>query len=102
VNLPAVRASAAGAILAVRVSPAARKSRLLGIHGGALKISVAAPPERGRANDATLDLLSGLLDVEKSRLSIASGETSRDKSVLLRGFTPEEVRARLLILFGRP
>lgn len=100
--LPPVRRADGGATFAVRVSPGARASRILGVHGDALKVSVAAPPEKGRANAALLDLLARGLEVSTSRLSVASGSLSRDKVVRIEGLSPAEVAARLLLLLGRP
>jgi hypothetical protein len=86
----------------VRVSPGARASRVLGVHGDALKVSVSAPPEKGRANAALLELLARELEVPKSRLSVCSGSLSRDKVVRIEGLSPAEVAARLLLILGRP
>jgi uncharacterized protein YggU (UPF0235/DUF167 family) len=58
-------------------------------------VRVAAPPERGKANDAVLALLAEALDVPRSSLSIVSGEGSRDKVVELAGVEPGEVERRL-------
>jgi uncharacterized protein YggU (UPF0235/DUF167 family) len=58
-------------------------------------VRVAAPPERGKANDAVLALLAETLAVPRSSLSIVSGEGSRDKVVELAGVEPGEVE-RLL------
>lgn len=65
----------------LRVSPGARRPGLLGLHGGALKLAVAAPPEKGKANRAVLGLLAALLEVPEKSLELVSGETSQDKRV---------------------
>lgn len=51
---------------------------------------VAARPERGRANDALLDLLAEALRVPRRRLSLAAGASARDKVVLVEGMTQAE------------
>ena len=56
---------------------------------------VAAPPERGKANDAVLALLAETLAVPRSSLSIVAGEGSRDKVVELRGVEAGEAERRL-------
>jgi uncharacterized protein (TIGR00251 family) len=84
-----------GSILAVRAQPGARKNGVLGEHGGALKLAVTAPPERGRANKALTELLRELLGVKRSQVELYSGETSQDKRFLIRGLTAEELQNRL-------
>lgn len=88
--------SSDGAILAVKLRPAAGKSALLGEHGdGALKAAVRAAPERGKANAELLELLARALDLRRAGLAIVAGETSRTKSVLFRGIAAEALQARL-------
>lgn len=72
-----------GTRLKLRVKPGARKAALLGIHGGALKLAVTEAPERGRANEAVLALLSETLGIPQGALEITAGLASRDKSVLV-------------------
>jgi len=84
-----------GVVIAVRVSAAASRDRLLGEHAGALKLSVSAPPERGKANAAVRALVAKTLGVAASRVSVVAGETSRDKKVLVRGVDAETVRKSL-------
>jgi len=68
-----------GTRLRLRVKPGARATALVGAHGGALKIAVAAPPERGKANRAVVKLLAETLGLPASAVRITSGETSQDK-----------------------
>lgn len=56
---------------------------------------VTAAPERGRANDAVLALLSETLSVPRARVSIVSGHAARDKIVELAGITDAELHRRL-------
>lgn len=72
-----------GSRLRVRVSAGASRSRILGIHGGALKLSVKAPPERGKANREVRVLVAEALGLAPSDVGIVSGETSPDKVVSL-------------------
>lgn len=84
-----------GATLRLRVQPRAKRTGILGEQAGALKVVVAAPPQDGRANEAVLDLLREVLGVARSGLVLLVGHTNRDKVVLVRGVTPEELAARL-------
>lgn len=68
---------------------------MVGRHGDAWKIRVAAPAEGGRANDAVVDLLATTFDVPRSGIEIASGRGSRDKSVVIHGVSDADVETRL-------
>jgi uncharacterized protein YggU (UPF0235/DUF167 family) len=70
-------------------------SRLVGRYGEAWKVEVAAPPERGAANDAVVRLLAELLDVPRGDVLLVSGHGSRDKIVELAGIEADEADRRL-------
>lgn len=78
-----------GARLRLRVSAGASRSRVLGPHAGALKLSVKAPPERGRANREVLALVADVFGLAPGDVELVSGETSADKVVRLP-LSPEE------------
>lgn len=82
-------------MLPVRAQPGARKNGLAGERGGALKLSVTAPPEDGRANDALVELLAEILHMKRSHIELLSGATSRDKRFLIRGIRAEELHRRI-------
>jgi uncharacterized protein (TIGR00251 family) len=77
------------------VKPSARADAVLGVHGGALKVSVAAPAERGKANAAVVALLAEALRVPAGSVAITSGEASQDKTVVVSGLDPREALRRL-------
>jgi uncharacterized protein (TIGR00251 family) len=81
--------------LAVRVQPRARSNGIVGMHGGALKIRLTAPPVEGAANEALLDLLADVLDIPRGAMRIVSGATTRDKVVAIRGVSIDSVRRAL-------
>ena len=83
-----------GTRLRLRVHPKARKHAITGVHAGALKVSVTAPPEKGKANDAVVKLLAKALDLPKGSIEIVSGETSQDKTVVV-ALEADAVRRRL-------
>ena len=70
---------------------------MVGRHGDAWKLRVAAAPERGKANDAVLELLAETLQLPRSRIALVSGAASRDKIVELAGLAPEEIDRRLAV-----
>lgn len=87
--------------LRLRVSAGAARTRVLGVHGGALKVSVRAAPERGRANREVLALVAGIFCVPLRSAELISGETSRNKVVRL-ALTPGEAARRWAEHPGHP
>jgi hypothetical protein len=77
----------------VYVQPNARTTEAAGLHGGALKVRLAAPPLDGRANSLLIDFLEEKLGVPASRISIARGRKSRSKLVEIQGADEAAVRA---------
>jgi len=82
-------------LLRVKVTPRARASRLGPAVAGKLRVMLAAPPEKGKANAELISLLAGCLQVPKSDIIIKSGAGSRDKLVLIRRVPAEEVQRRI-------
>ena len=86
--------------IAVHASPGAGRTEVVGRHGAALKIKVAAPPERGRANDALAAMLAEALGVGPAAVELTSGASSRQKRFTVRGVDPAAVGSRLEDLLG--
>ena len=81
--------------LNLRVSPGAGRSAVVGRHGDAWKLRIAAAPERGRANASVVRLLATSLEIGRPDVRIVSGAVSRDKVVEIVGLTLEEAEQRL-------
>src|SRR5262249_4591223 len=82
--------------LSLRVQPGARRSALVArLASGEWKVAVSAPPAEGRANDAVLELVSGLLGVRRSQLTLVRGASSRSKLVEVDGLGAEAAERRL-------
>ncbi len=62
---------------------------------------VAAAPERGKANDAVLELLAETLAVPRASVTLVSGGSSRNKIVELTGIAPDEIERRLATAGGQ-
>lgn len=77
---------------AVRVQPRASRSEVVGLHGDALKIRLAAPPVDGAANEALVELLATLLGVPRRAVRIESGLANRSKLVEVDGVDVGDVR----------
>jgi uncharacterized protein (TIGR00251 family) len=86
-----VRESGTNLLFSVKVQPKASANRAAGEHGGALKVAVTAPPEKGKANAAVIALLSKVLGVPKSSIEIIRGDASRTKTLSIRGRTKAEL-----------
>ncbi|MDP2950599.1 MAG: DUF167 domain-containing protein [Chloroflexota bacterium] len=83
------------ASIRLKVSAGASRDAVAGWQEDVLRVRVATPPERGKANEAVLRLLAAALGVERRRLRIVRGHTSRDKLVQVDGLDQAEIRARL-------
>jgi uncharacterized protein len=85
-----------GALIPVRVVPRAGRTEVADILDGAVRIRVKASPVEGAANRELLSYISKTLRVPKSSVTIESGLASREKTVLVRGWTAVAVVERLL------
>ena len=90
-----LRARKDGVVLKIKAVPGARREGIIGLHGDALKLSTVAAPEKGRANRRLLALLAETLNLPERELELVSGETAREKRVLIRGLTVDELQNRL-------
>lgn len=77
--------------LEVRVTPGARRSVVSGRYGDAWKVSVTAPPDRGRANRALVTLLADELGVSSGSIRVLTGHTARTKIVEIDGLGSGDV-----------
>jgi len=89
--------TSSGVSFAVRLQPRAKKTAIIGELDGALKLSVTDPPIDGRANDALMRFIADLLKVARSSVTIAAGESNRNKVIRVEGVTAEQVRFRLKV-----
>ncbi len=84
-----------GATFAIKVHPRARKDAITGELGDALKVALTSPPVDGRANEACIEFFAKLLKVSRSSVTIAAGESSRNKVIRVSGLSAQQVRERL-------
>lgn len=89
---------AGGVRLAVQITPNAKKTLVVGVLDGALKIKLQAQPIDGKANDALINYLAKVLGVARSAVTITHGQTSKKKliEIISATLTPEEVGKRLV------
>lgn len=79
--------------LQIKVVPKASRNRIVGWVGDRLKVQVTAPPERGKANDALIDVLAEAVGLARQRIRLVAGQTSPLKTVEIDG--GEDLRSRL-------
>ena len=90
-----LRESGGGVSITIKVHPRAKKNAITGELGDALKVSLTTPPIDGRANEACIEFFAKLLKVPRSSVTIASGQTSRNKVIRAAGVSAEDIRDRL-------
>lgn len=90
-----LREDASGCLVKVAARPGAGRDGVLGVQGDALRLGVSAPPEKGKANKAFVELVAATVGVRKSAVELVSGETSREKMFRVSGCSAASVRAAL-------
>jgi uncharacterized protein len=85
----------------LRVSPGANSAYVVGRHGEAWKVRVAAPAEGGRANEAVVRLLAETLSLSRDAVTLVSGHGARDKIVQLTGLDSAQIEQRLSSAAGK-
>jgi len=91
----AIKESASGVTFAVKVHPRARKNAITGLMGDALKLALTAPPVEGKANQGVIEFFADLFAIPRSSVTIASGETSRNKIVRIAGVSKPAAEQKL-------
>jgi len=84
-----------GVVLNVRAYAGARSRGIKGVQAGRLQVSVTQAPEKGKANQAIVELLAEELQVRRRQIELLSGETSAQKRFLLREVAAPELQARI-------
>jgi uncharacterized protein (TIGR00251 family) len=95
VNEINMTASPEGVVIAVKVKPKAKRDAISGIHAGALKVDVTAPPDKFKANAAVISLIAKFFNVPRAKVELISGAKSRQKRILLGGLTEDDVISTL-------
>ena len=80
-----MRQHADSVTIPVKVHPKAKRDRISGLLGEALKLELTAPPIDGKANEACIRFFADFLKVQRSSVTIAAGLSSRNKVVRVAG-----------------
>jgi uncharacterized protein (TIGR00251 family) len=84
------------ATLRFHIVPNAKQNKLVGEHGGTIKIKLRAPAVEGKANAALRTFLAEQLQIPEGSIVLVRGQKSRDKLIRIDGLSEEDVRRRLL------
>lgn len=79
-----IRQDTEGYVLTLHIQPNAKKTEIVGLHGDALKVRLQAPPIDGKANEALCSFLAEIFAVKRQSVVLLSGDTSRQKRVLIK------------------
>jgi uncharacterized protein len=82
-------------VLSVHAQPGAGRSAIVGRHGNAVKVKVAAPPEQGRANEALVAMLGQHLGLKGGEIEVVAGASSRTKKIRITGIEEQELAEAL-------
>ena len=89
-----------GIIFCVKLVPNSSFSKIVDYTDEYVRIKISAPPIENRANKELIEFCSDLFDVNKSKLSIVSGEKSKIKKVLIKGAKNEEITQKLMFVLN--
>jgi hypothetical protein len=81
--------------LVLHVQPRAKATAIVGRHGDAVKVRLAAPPVDGAANEELIRFLAERLGVPRRALRLVAGQAARRKIVDVEGLTDDEAARRL-------
>ena len=84
-----------GVVLNVRAQPRSSRAGIDGLVGDAVKVRIRCAPVDGKANRELVETLADEFGLAKSSVAFKSGETSKQKRILLRGVSAASVEARL-------
>ena len=85
--------TADGVVINVKAQPRSSKSGIDGLAGDAVKVRIRSAPVDGKANKELVETIADAFGLPKSRAEFRSGETSKQKRILLRGISAATVES---------
>ena len=82
-------------VIALHLQPGAKRSKVCGMYGDAVKLAIQAPPVDGKANAALCAFLADRMKLPTAAIALVSGAAGRDKRVRITGVTPEQALTAL-------
>ncbi len=92
---PAIQEDAGGVAFTVKIVPGSSRTVVSGLLDTMIKIRVAAPPEKGKANQCLVAFLAGQLGVRKSAIAIVAGQTNPVKQIRVAGLSARDLLDKL-------
>ena len=89
-----IKQTETGIVFKVKIVPGSSKTAIAGHLDRMLKIKIAAPPEKGKANNCLIDFLASRLNVKKNAVTIISGHTNPIKQIRISGVSVENVSTK--------
>ena len=90
-----IRCATLNGVATIEIARPEKKNAITGEVGDALKLALTAPPVDGKANHACIEFFAKLLNAPRSSVTIAAGQTSRNKVIRVMGLSAEEIKKRL-------
>ncbi|MCX5634307.1 MAG: DUF167 domain-containing protein [Planctomycetota bacterium] len=84
-----------GVVFKVKAVPGSSSTAVGGLLGEMLKVKIAAPPEKGKANQCLIEFLAKKLEVKKKAVSIVMGQTNPIKQVQVMGMSGQTLLKKL-------
>ncbi len=91
-----IRQTKKGVILTFKIVPGSSKTAVSGSYGEMIKVKIAAPAEKGKANKALVKFLAEKLSLSKNDIRILKGETNPVKQIRINGVSKEKLKEKLL------
>ena len=85
-----IRKTKEGLLVQIKISPNSSKNAILKDESG-VKIKVTAQPIENKANKAVIEFLAKQLKIPKSSIEIVKGETSKEKTLLIKIFDDDKI-----------
>ena len=79
-----------GLIIKLKISPNASKNEIIKTEDG-VKIKITAQPIDGKANKCLVEFLSKKYKIPKSSIEIVRGETSKEKTILIKNLDNDKL-----------
>jgi len=92
---PAIQEDAAGVVFTAKIVPGSSRTTVAGVLQDMVKIRVAAPPEKGKANQCLVAYLAGQLGVKKNQIDILAGQTNPVKQIRITGVSADTLLTKL-------
>jgi uncharacterized protein (TIGR00251 family) len=84
-----------GVVFKVKAVPGSSRTVVSGLLDGMLKVKIAAPPEKGKANQCLIEFLAKKLGTKKNAVSIMTGQTNPIKQVQVMGMSGQTLLKKL-------